>query len=1030
MKVIICLFASVSGLKRVDLASIQAELKTLIPAGTMQPVNNQFREKYLETVKAMDSEISRNPWVCDEKEKRLIALAQELIEAGKGSFAATTVDQGSTSQIAWGLLDWATGEVRKDCVFSQTSIEYLAIKDHVMLDIVGTKQWESMRPKLQRFLAKRVEDIAKSGGIDENFQEKFLKKFDEKFGTKDVGLPEKARGWLAEFVAILEFLNSPAMLAFRKTVNKVKSAAYPARAEYDLINAAMTLVSDPETPSWKFREVWRLMDAGTEGLRRKFAAWPSSDKALKFKMLRGFFSENHTELFPKMAGLVDPSTAKGVVASLPNSLTSTVEDILAFPDRIREFKKFVERIHADTQESELIELLKQIPASSVWTRLARFELLDWGLQKLREKRPQITPNTHAYRFIALAAYISELARKGEDSAVVWGLMSFMDNVLVVRDESELNDAVQKSRREYGKEMKHYIDQIFEIALFDPMKPIQDIVDNAIGTLSVEAIDLAELELLEAGLASVEKHKPWTYLRVWGLLDEALQQLTNYYGMRQVNWASRPQVELINLLRKVIVSRGVFERDYIALFEHYRSHLEDPRSTLEYFELPNEEDLRQAFSHHSMMARFSCVTLDQVVPVQESPALLPMRQAFLPTISEKDKSFHKYISGFLDSQRAFDLEHSEIYAPWLLYPFDAFEDPDSRQQSFLVLDRAKVVKKNVIIYPVKDRRDLIVKYQSTCATPFLTVTELMRDFWFLKIAGPLGISPQVYWLSPPAKFPVFRPEKINFKMSSSDWELCAIDPRSHVRFMVMERIAYTVDNVVYREKDAPVALTYGGGARRIIAALHMAMGILKKVKLLHTHDPAVIHGDIHVGNVAVRAGLKRESTPEPEDFVLIDFGRAFFESERAGGDQWFPWRSHCFLSHYNLDGFRLGYRDDVYKTLLTAAFLMNGEPLLKYCVELAAREDNAESIKKFHREVFIFDMPATIFGEHTGRFEDSIEDAFPKVPENKRDIVRTHLRNALQIARNVKNVRDLPRHDDVIRELQSALAMINTFKNKN
>ena len=60
--------------------------------------------------------------------------------------------------------------------------------------------------------------------------------------------------------------------------------------------------------------------------------------------------------------------------------------------------------------------------------------------------------------------------------------------------------------------------------------------------------------------------------------------------------------------------------------------------------------------------------------------------------------------------------------------------------------------------------------------------------------------------------------------------------------------------------------------------------------------------------------------------LIDFGSSIFESEMDSIDDR-QRRSetvyHCFETHWNMDGYRFSYRDDVFRALMIVAYIMSG-----------------------------------------------------------------------------------------------------------
>jgi hypothetical protein len=234
-------------------------------------------------------------------------------------------------------------------------------------------------------------------------------------------------------------------------------------------------------------------------------------------------------------------------------------------------------------------------------------------------------------------------------------------------------------------------------------------------------------------------------------------------------------------------------------------------------------------------------------------------------------------------------------------------------------------------------------------------------------------------------------------------------------MIMERIQFTVWDMMAK---AAVPMS---DADRFETAIVMAVSVVKKLQTIHEEADSFLHGDIHAANIAVKGYVG--DIPTEDNFVLIDFGKAFFEKEFAHvvSDQTsVMWTPHCHLSHFNLEGSRFGYRDDVYKTLLSAAFLMNkGSQLSDYSHKLADRDDKGEGLKNFHKYEFIFDLPPIPGVDNT----DIVQLAFPHMDPAKRALVRKGLGSALDAVRGIQAAADKPDYKFIIGELEGALASV-------
>jgi hypothetical protein len=371
-------------------------------------------------------------------------------------------------------------------------------------------------------------------------------------------------------------------------------------------------------------------------------------------------------------------------------------------------------------------------------------------------------------------------------------------------------------------------------------------------------------------------------------------------------------------------------------------------------------------------------------------VMPLDPAIPPQISDSATDaiprMDARIASFFNTQQTEDIENRRS-APYLLF------DSEVTPQGQLELIRDPIARSvDSIVFGVESR-NLIIKYQSNCRTLKKFLMDLQLDYWFIRYVTSIDptITPRVYFLSPPVKLPPFRVPKTAFAMSEEEYVKCAAHPRSKVRYMVMDRAEVSVFDLIKTEGV--------GRESRFFQSLEMGMTIIRKLKTLHAHE--IVHADIHPGNIVILHS-------EDEEFGLIDFGKSFFDSDQKSATDW--WDPHCYLSHFNLQGHRLAFRDDVYKTLLAAAFLMNEKSTVyDVCVELGNSKKRDELIE-LHSSKFIFDPPDG----------DVVEIAFPSLGPEQRSIVRDSLSTALELARSVADVRELPNHDAILDHLEVAL----------
>ena len=241
-----------------------------------------------------------------------------------------------------------------------------------------------------------------------------------------------------------------------------------------------------------------------------------------------------------------------------------------------------------------------------------------------------------------------------------------------------------------------------------------------------------------------------------------------------------------------------------------------------------------------------------------------------------------------------------------------------------------------VFGFASRDDLAIKYSADCDM-LDVVHPLLRDGWFLDRLKDTNIVPAVYFVSPASGMISEITSKTMFEMSDTERERCVRDKRS-VRFMVMERIQMNLHAYVNAQ---------GPSVKLAITVLRW---LLSALEVMHEMD--IIHGDIHSGNVVIR----RESNR----LALIDFGLAAHREEIELNDPqpWHPMeveRYNCLHTHWELQGYRKSYRDDLFKTLLLVSFLIHGETFQEYCQLL---ESQPLRMRRFKAELSLFEFPGS------------------------------------------------------------------------
>lgn len=301
-----------------------------------------------------------------------------------------------------------------------------------------------------------------------------------------------------------------------------------------------------------------------------------------------------------------------------------------------------------------------------------------------------------------------------------------------------------------------------------------------------------------------------------------------------------------------------------------------------------------------------------------------------------------------------------------------------------------------IFAVLNDAFRVVKYQHNCYD-LGNVHPLLRDYIFLQELAGSGLAPAAQYLSPPVRVPASVTPKTAFGMRPANRASCAENEGGQIRFMVMERVLWTLDNRVWD-------LHRIGRRFPVRHSIHLTASLIKTIQRLHGHG--IVHGDVHWGNVAMVERGDRQI------LNLIDFGNAMFvdEMHRLPIMAREP-RSvnHCLLSHWNIEGYRISFRDDVFRALLVGAFLINGMPFSDLCVYL---ETNVEEMLRFKREGFIFSTPSG---------PDRIDGL--DFDTNTKRFVRRRLFNALNMARSVEGIDERPNYDFIISQLMAAVRVL-------
>jgi tRNA A-37 threonylcarbamoyl transferase component Bud32 len=207
--------------------------------------------------------------------------------------------------------------------------------------------------------------------------------------------------------------------------------------------------------------------------------------------------------------------------------------------------------------------------------------------------------------------------------------------------------------------------------------------------------------------------------------------------------------------------------------------------------------------------------------------------------------------------------------------------------------------------------VVVKYVTDCHLRMkdedLSVDRhpLVREWKFLSILNGTTITPNVYYLSPPAvlRSRAFGTSRFMGAYLRDNMDQC-MRLGTHLRYMVQEKIPGRsfhkyVKKFVHRHDSS---------FTKDLLILFQPM--LRLLKALHTKG--IVHGDMHGGNV-----MLTELPDYRSRITFIDFEHAEFMAE--GFEK--PPTGHPaddlnveYLSPWQLQGFRKGPRDDIYRAV--------------------------------------------------------------------------------------------------------------------
>ena len=294
----------------------------------------------------------------------------------------------------------------------------------------------------------------------------------------------------------------------------------------------------------------------------------------------------------------------------------------------------------------------------------------------------------------------------------------------------------------------------------------------------------------------------------------------------------------------------------------------------------------------------------------------------------------------------------------------------------------------VIFAVFHNDNILVKFQANCdnvENPG-SIHPLIRDYFFGREAGKLGIAPRPLFVSPPVRF---RRSFITnqFRMKANEFDECIRDGGT-VRFLVVEKLS------TFRDLYTLQAATLPEGVISLQNATTIASNLVHALGRLHL-EAFVIHGDIHPGNILVDM--------RNLNVKLIDFGRSRTNTRKFSQEPVFREYKLCHeaYSHWQMEGYEWSMRDDVYNGLRAIAFAMNDVTYRNFESAIHSQRD---SLIEWRKNGFIFS------------FNTSDPISKLHISETSRKSIRDSFGRILDLVRKL-GINDIPEYSLIGEELR-------------
>ncbi len=233
-----------------------------------------------------------------------------------------------------------------------------------------------------------------------------------------------------------------------------------------------------------------------------------------------------------------------------------------------------------------------------------------------------------------------------------------------------------------------------------------------------------------------------------------------------------------------------------------------------------------------------------------------------------------------------------------------------------------------VYAIRDYPNWVIKYVAFCVDAEEDFDRfpdpVSRETHFLEIINSVDPSVGVTHLFTSAATELPAGSKGKVQMPA---DYCSDYQHRQVRYLVIERVGDTLMTMVERDGKVPID-----------TAATIALRIVFQLEKMHAMG--IVHGDVHLGNVALR------QTDTLGSWTLIDFGDARMGSEvQKFPLPHYPGTVYChpYLSFWESMYFDSSFRDDIYRTILVMAMLVHGMDYFNQLAQLCVSPHTTPSL---------------------------------------------------------------------------------------